>query len=368
VQRDILISLLMISVSFLIAFTIYFPFRKLADKAGFYAIPNVRSSHRNHIPNIGGLIFYLSLIMTMIFYWRNIQLNHIAVLTSLSVLSFMVVGLIDDKGSKSAWQKLIFQATGIGLFIAGNQLIFSDFLGIMKLAFPYNISFTFFFFLIMINSMNLIDGIDGLAASIGLTIYLSLGFFFLNHNIQYLSLFSFSISGIIIAFLYFNFSKKYKMIMGDTGSLFLGFTISVIIIKAYYIINTVHSTYTFASVSSYSVFGLAIIPVFDLARVFIIRIMQRKSPFRGDRNHIHHVLLDKLKMSHKQATIVIVCINLLFFFVVYVAGWFLNGFFMLMMYGFLFLFYNGFLYSIISERIFTGKRIKLSNLPGDKGV
>jgi len=121
---------------------------------------------------------------------------------------------------------------------------------------------------------------------------------------------SVSLGGSLLGFLRYNFSIKNKIFMGDTGSLILGFLVSFFSIK--YI--TINSSYAYDSNlendAPLLVMVILILPLFDTLRMFIIRLISGKSPFKGDRNHFHHILLDR-NMSHWNATLVLLIFNLL---------------------------------------------------------
>ena len=110
--------------------------------------------------------------------------------------------------------------------------------------------------------------------------------------------------------------------------------------------------------TSGAVFGFVIIPVFDLVRVFFIRLINRRSPFRADRNHIHHLMIDKVGLNHWQAAVSIAVLNLLMFLLLYLLGALISGFMMMGIYILLFIFYNVFLYSVADERILVSRRVK----------
>jgi UDP-GlcNAc:undecaprenyl-phosphate GlcNAc-1-phosphate transferase len=191
------------------------------------------------------------------------------------------------------------------------SLISTDFFGIEEIPDYVGIPLSIFIFLVIINGFNLIDGIDGLSASIGVVSAGSLGvWFFLTGEFQYVIL-SVSIIGALFGFLRFNvFSKKNKIFMGDTGSLILGLLISVLIIK----FNEMNIPKNF----SYSKYGapaisiaILVIPLYDTLRILFIRFFQRKPLFKPDKQHIHHIFLN-LGLTHKQAVLILAVINILF--------------------------------------------------------
>ncbi|RZK66312.1 MAG: undecaprenyl/decaprenyl-phosphate alpha-N-acetylglucosaminyl 1-phosphate transferase, partial [Pedobacter sp.] len=152
-------------------------------------------------------------------------------------------------------------------------------------------------------------GVDGLAATVGAIVSFFFGLFFaLSGNMPY-AFIAFSMLGAILGFLVFNYPPA-KIFMGDTGSLIIGLVSAVLAIKFIEInkVGTGIAPY-FSSAPSIAV-AVLIVPVFDSLRIFFIRIINKKSPFRGDRNHVHHRLL-RLGLNAKQILLVTVSFNLI---------------------------------------------------------
>jgi UDP-N-acetylmuramyl pentapeptide phosphotransferase/UDP-N-acetylglucosamine-1-phosphate transferase len=152
---------------------------------------------------------------------------------------------------------------------------------------------------LVINSFNLIDGVDGLASTLGMICSLTLGLLYLKNNDYNGALISLSLSSSLFAFLYYN-SSPAKIFLGDTGSLIIGFVCSVLAIN---LINTqVISSLSLNKTNiAIIVFASMFIPIFDTFRVFFKRILSKKSPFHPDLNHLHHLLLNK-GLSHFQVS------------------------------------------------------------------
>jgi UDP-N-acetylmuramyl pentapeptide phosphotransferase/UDP-N-acetylglucosamine-1-phosphate transferase len=165
--------------------------------------------------------------------------------------------------------------------------------------------------IVITNSFNLIDGIDGLASGIGITAALTFGiWFFLSGEYEY-AILSACLIGAMSAFFRFNICPNgRKIFMGDTGALILGIIISVLTVQ----FNEANIFYK-GSLSVYSVpavsISILILPLYDTLRVFTLRIINKKSPFSADKNHLHHRLL-RLGFSHLQATGFLIGINILF--------------------------------------------------------
>jgi UDP-N-acetylmuramyl pentapeptide phosphotransferase/UDP-N-acetylglucosamine-1-phosphate transferase len=181
------------------------------------------------------------------------------------------------------------------------------FLGVYQINTICSYLLTVFALVVIINAFNLIDGVDGLAGSLGLISSLVFGIFFLiNKNIPYAVL-AFTFAGSLVAFLTYNFHPA-KIFMGDTGSLMIGLVNSILVIK---FIET-GSNYSYYPVTASPAigFGILLLPLMDTLRVFSIRIMNGHSPFKPDRNHIHHVLLNH-GFDHKSVTFICIIATIL---------------------------------------------------------
>jgi UDP-N-acetylmuramyl pentapeptide phosphotransferase/UDP-N-acetylglucosamine-1-phosphate transferase len=157
----------------------------------------------------------------------------------------------------------------------------------------------------IINSFNLIDGVNGLAALLSVISCTFFGLIFYYTNEISYAILSFSIVGALIGFLVFNWTPA-KIFMGDTGSLFLGLVNAILVIK---FTNVGDINVASINISQSALVGLAVlfIPLSDTLRVFVIRILSGKSPFYSDVNHIHHLLLRR-GLSHSQVTL---CLSIL---------------------------------------------------------
>jgi len=232
------------------------------------------------------------------------------IIAGLVILLF--IGLKDDMLMINPLKKLMGQITASGIIIVLGNIRIENFHGMFGIeGIPYiaSIAFTIFVFLLIINGINLIDGIDGLASGIGIVISITLGTWLYTAGFIHYAVMSYALAGSLIAFFYFNvFSNKNKIFLGDAGSLMIGLTISVLIIR-FLNYQRISLEFNIDSAPAFA-FGILIIPFFDTLRVFILRILQGRSPFSADRQHTHHVLLD-LGLSHFQATLALASTNLL---------------------------------------------------------
>ncbi|MBK7884465.1 MAG: undecaprenyl/decaprenyl-phosphate alpha-N-acetylglucosaminyl 1-phosphate transferase [Chitinophagaceae bacterium] len=235
--------------------------------------------------------------------------NELQFFTAAFVVIFFL-GLKDDILVISASKKFIGQLVAAGIVIKFGGVLLNNmhgFLGIYEIPYYASVILTFFTIIVITNSFNLIDGVDGLAASLGLLTTIVFGsYFFYVGQVAY-AVMALSLAGSIASFLIYNFSPA-KIFMGDTGSLLLGIVNSILVIK---FINIAGAPGTSLPIHSAPAVGFAIlmIPLFDTLRVFGLRILDRRSPFSPDRNHVHHFLLD-LGFNHKKTTLICVLVNI----------------------------------------------------------
>lgn len=285
---------------------------KIANKKNLMAQPCNRSSHIKPIPTLGGVAIFISVTVVTLFYCaltNNVQL--MALLLSLIILFFL--GLNDDLMTITPKTKFIGQ-----LLVSSIIIIVSDvrittlngLFGIGEMNYFASFIITLFSFILIINSYNLIDGIDGLAGTIGVTVSGFFALFFYLNNILYLAILSFSLLGSLVGFLKFNLSVKDKIFMGDTGSMIVGFLLSFLSIKFLNSNYGQNMAFTFKN-PEIIVVALLFYPMLDTMRIFMVRkFIYKTSPFIADKNHIHHKILQLLP-SHIDVTKFIFGTNLL---------------------------------------------------------
>jgi UDP-N-acetylmuramyl pentapeptide phosphotransferase/UDP-N-acetylglucosamine-1-phosphate transferase len=171
----------------------------------------------------------------------------------------------------------------------------------------FGLALSYLTIIVVINSFNLIDGVDGLAASLGILAMLIFGVYFFAIAQQAYALLAFSMAGSLVAFMIFNHHPA-KIFMGDSGSLMIGLVNAILVIK---FINVANTPLVLVPVPSAVAIGFAvlIVPLLDTLRVFSIRIINGRSPFTPDRNHVHHLLLQR-GLSHAAVTFTCVGIDI----------------------------------------------------------
>ena len=274
----------------------------------FVDTPNQRKLHVSPIPALGGVVVFLAIAA---FFTLN---PHLVVfpqwqLFILLLTVLFITGLLDDKFDLPSLIRLGIQL-GCATFLALNGVKIDSLygiLGIYEIPEILQIPFTVVVITGVVNAFNLIDGIDGLAGGLSFINATVLTVIFFMIGLQEMALFCALLSGVLFSFLVYNFQPA-KIFMGDSGSLILGFIFSAL---ALYIIKIdVNNVYPI-EVNINLAIGLVALPVFDTIRLFAERIWHGKSPFSADKNHIHHLVLNK-HQGHMKASYVIYIIHCAF--------------------------------------------------------
>ena len=282
------------------------PLISFIHKYHLFDKPNARKEHSLPIPTMGGFAIVAGMIASLLL-WFPFSANAPTISFFFSVFVLLALGIIDDLKDLSAKYKFVVQ-TGVAILIALSGIRISSFdglLGIYELPVYAQYTFTILAIVGITNAFNLIDGIDGLAGGLAFMSLVLLGLFLTLNGDANTALIAFALAGGILAFMYFNLNPA-KIFMGDTGSLVLGFVISVLCIRLMQVNESMATT----SLKHAPVFVLALvlIPVFDTLRVFIIRTLNGGSPFVADKTHIHHLLTNQ-GYSHGFASRVICFIH-----------------------------------------------------------
>lgn len=321
-----ILSLFLIG-SFLITYFVIPKIIKVVSFKNLLDEPNKRSSHKKVTPTLGGVAFYITIILSF-FFLKKWDADEFSLNLMVSLTVLFIIGLKDDLVAVSARTKSIAQIIAISFLIFDNSSLlldsFEGFLGMSKINYWVYILFVYFSIFFIINSYNLIDGIDGLASSIGIMIFSIYGTVFYLLNQYYYSLLCFVIVGVLLAFLIFNLSEKRKIFMGDTGSMIIGFLIGVLTFKLLTINSQVDAINILPENLPIVLASVISMPILDTVRVFIIRTMNKKSFFIADRNHMHHIFVDH-GYSHRRTSFFIVLINLIISGIIYLLSSVLNS-------------------------------------------
>lgn len=264
-------------------------------------IPNKRKVHKVPIPRLGGLGIYAGFLLGyMLFGYESIQMNSILIGSFIIIM----IGIIDDINSVPAKYKFIGQLIAASIVTFYGQITLNDLsaFGIYINFGNLNQIITTIFIVAIMNCMNIIDGLDGLAGGISAIYFLMIGIIAIIFNSTGLDMIlSFIMLGATLGFLIHNFYPA-SIFMGDSGSLFLGYIISIISLLGY-------KNVTFTSFII-PIFLLAI-PIMDTLFAIIRRLLKHESIAMPDKSHLHHQLL-KLNFSIKKAVLIIYAVDLLF--------------------------------------------------------
>ncbi len=294
--KDILLSLLTAFTVCLLTIPVIIRFAK---KFNLLDVPNSRKLHASPMPTLGGIAIFAGMMISLV-SWYPILQNSLMHYFFLSVFILFITGIWDDLKNIPARYKFLIELA-LAFIIAWSGIQITSFEGLFFIG-EIPVVFQYLVTIILItgitNAFNLIDGIDGLAGSLGFMSLIGLGIFLHISGDSFMSMINFALAGSLLAFLYFNFSPA-RIFMGDTGSLVIGFVIAVSCVR---LINFNQSELAPALSNSIVLsLGLVMIPVFDMIRVIVIRIIKGKSPFTADQNHVHHILLSN-GFPHEKVT------------------------------------------------------------------
>ncbi len=311
-----------LSFLIIISLVVYFKSETISKIINLYDIPDKkRKLHIKPTPLLGGTIFVIYIFTFTIFsilYDFKIIDNYNQSIITISILAFFIIGFVDDKFEINAYIKLFIQIL-ISLILI--YLIQENFL-IEKLIFKdldltisigkFSLIFTSLCLVIFLNAYNMYDGMDGQAAIYSIFIF----FILLLKGVEYY--FNLGLLCFAILFLIMNLQKK--TFLGDNGNFLLSIIISLLIIRGYQD-NLIYVD---------EIFLIMILPGVDMLRLFVLRSVQKKSPFTADRQHFHHYLLNRYDQKKSLVFLTILSIlpfiiskyigtlfSILIFFVIY---------------------------------------------------
>jgi len=298
--------------SFIVCFLIAPVIIKFSLEKNLLDIPGRRKIHKKVTPSMGGIAIFSGFILSTLIwvefeYWGQIKF----VLVALFII--FIIGVRDDLIPLKAYLKLIGQILAATLFIVFDVRFasFHGFLGIYEVSFPISFIATMMTVVVITNSFNLIDGLDGLAGSLSLLSLLFFGVWFYNAGDLVFAIVSFSMMGAVLAFLIFNWEPS-EIFMGDTGALVIGMLLSVLVIQFINTNSALPADHLFKFQASIgTACCVIIVPLIDTARIIILRLSKRQSPFKPDKSHIHHAIM-RLGKSHGQTSMILGVTQILF--------------------------------------------------------
>jgi UDP-N-acetylmuramyl pentapeptide phosphotransferase/UDP-N-acetylglucosamine-1-phosphate transferase len=287
---------------------------RYAQKKKLFVELDQRKIHKRITPSMGGIAIFSGLCVSSMI-WSNATISP-EVLLVLSVLSIpFFIGFLDDRFHLKPLQKICGQLIAATLVFILLDVKVSSLYGLFDSSyiFPGWLSYlvTVVTIVLLTNSFNLIDGIDGLAGTFSLVALSFFGIWFSIVQVDLYAMISFALAGSVIAFLFKNWQPS-KIFMGDTGSLVLGMSLSILAIE---FVNqnqqiSIHHAMKFHSGIG-TILCVMIVPIVDTIRVIIIRVSRGLSPLAADKRHIHHALV-RIGKSHRFAVLLIFVVHLFF--------------------------------------------------------
>ncbi len=302
-MQDKIIEVLKIVILVMVFTAALFPIVKwICYHVGALDYPNERKVHKKPMPVMGGLMIYLGFLFGyMLFAPQNTQM--LAIL----IASFIVIitGILDVIKPLRAREKLVGQLVAACIIVFYGKILLNDisafgfYFDFGWLAYPL----TIIFIVALMNCINFIDGLDGLAAGISTIFFATIGVLaFILHNIGSLEItIAFIMIGACLGFLIFNFNPS-KIFMGEIGSMFLGFMIAVVCLLGF-------KGVTLTSLVVPMI--ILAIPILDTLFAILRRIIHHKPIYEADKQHLHHQLLNK-KFSQRTTVLIIYAVSILF--------------------------------------------------------
>ncbi|MBD8487538.1 undecaprenyl/decaprenyl-phosphate alpha-N-acetylglucosaminyl 1-phosphate transferase [Echinicola sp. CAU 1574] len=277
---------------------------KIIKKTNLLDEPGGRKIHKEAVPSMGGIGIVCAILgglMVAFSYQQWLEVRFL--MMGLGVM--FLLGLRDDMVELSALQKLFGQLLAIAFVVVLGDIRISSFygfLGVEELPIWMSYGLTVFTIIGLTNAFNLVDGLDGLAGTLSLISFLFLGGWFLSTGFVEFGVMSLVTAGGILSFMVYNWHPA-KIFMGDTGSLTLGFMLSVFSVFFVNANGTLladgHPLKFHAPITA----GLALVLIscFDTLRVMVKRMKRGKSPMAADKSHVHHFLM-RMGLRHDQVT------------------------------------------------------------------
>ncbi|MBU2892163.1 UDP-N-acetylglucosamine--undecaprenyl-phosphate N-acetylglucosaminephosphotransferase [Colwellia sp. D2M02] len=290
-----------IFTTFCFAFIAIKFFKPVAIEVGLVDKPCERKQHDGHIPLIGGISIFLAVLAaTLLWLPSTLELRMYLIASAMMVF----IGALDDKFDLRVRVRIVGQIIIASLMIYGVGGYISnlgDILGLGTIDIgAFGILFTYFGIIVVINAYNMIDGIDGLIGSLSVNTFTSIALLFLlSGQTDYLS-YPLILATATLPYLMFNLgffkNETKKIFMGDAGSMFVGLSVIWLL--------TMGTQGDSASFRPVTALWICAIPLMDMLAIVVRRYKNGKSPFKPDRDHLHH-LLQRAGLSSKQTLVVI---------------------------------------------------------------
>jgi len=274
--------------------------KRLAVRWGAVDKPEARKVHKGTIPRLGGLAIYAGFIVSVLL---SVHLTWELLGILLGGTAILLLGIADDVYQLPAKVKLVGQIAAASVLLLFDIKIdwLTNPFGTMIYLDLWAIPFTLLWVVSLTNMLNLIDGLDGLAAGVSIIAAVTIFLMAVDQNFWLVAVLTCSLAGSALGFLHFNFSPA-KIFMGDTGSMFLGYMLAAVSVA-----GTVKSAATIALIVPMVALGL---PIMDTACAIIRRFNNGQPIFKPDRGHLHHRLLD-MGLTQTQVVLILYLVSIL---------------------------------------------------------
>lgn len=278
----------------------------LANRLGAIDMPGVKGTdserhlHVKPTPRMGGLAIYLGFFFSVILLVSPVGRKVGSMLVGASLI--VLLGIVDDVKDLKATHKLLVQFVCAGIAVyGGNRITFFSSLSMVEQDGHINLGLlsipvTLIWIVLITNAVNLIDGLDGLAAGVSTIAAVSMVVIALTYSNPTVAVIMGALAGGCIGFLPYNTTTPAKIFMGDTGSTFIGYILAV---------ASIQGLFKFYALISFVIpFFMLGLPIFDICYAVILRVSHGESPMKADRKHVHYRLMD-MGFSKKQTVAVL---------------------------------------------------------------
>lgn len=295
---------------FITSFCSLFVFRKVAKVVGLVDKPNARKHHQGVVPLVGGVSIFFTLAIAFLLF-TTIDAGLVLFLICATIL--VAMGVVDDRYDISFKIRLVIQ-TGVSLamILIGDKSLHS--LGYLMGSEAIELSpvasafITIFAVIGAINAFNMVDGIDGLLGGLASVTFGALGYLFLIDGNTELALVCGLLVTAMIPYILLNLGfplgRRFKVFMGDAGSIFIGFTVIWLLIEATQGMNT-------TPIRPVTALWIIALPLMDMATIMVRRIRKGQSPFKPDREHLHHICQRIGLSSHMSLFVICLCASIM---------------------------------------------------------
>lgn len=298
-------------VSLVVSTLCYPVLLNFARMHGIMDNPDNRKLQRRPVPVMGGVVVYIGILVSGLIL-NSLMYSSILTYGLIGMTVMMLIGVWDDVKDLSVGLRFMIETALVTVFVLVTETYIDDFhglWGVYKLHTYIGIPFSVFAGLTIINAVNLIDGMDGYLSGYGMLACICFGLALWSAGSLEMGCLAIIVVGALLPFFLHNvFGIQSKMFIGDGGTLMLGMLITVLV---FFMMSSKHQGIVLmekgVGVAAF-VMAVLCIPVFDTARVFLLRILRGRSPFRPDRNHLHHLFID-MGFSHFGAALFILMIN-----------------------------------------------------------